>query len=419
MTIRIALIGAGQRGMHSLAPYALKRPNEVRFVAVAETDEGRRARFAAQHDIAPERQYASWQELLAEPGLADALLICTSDNAHYEPTMAGLRAGYPILLEKPMSPSPLETLRMAEEAERLGKLLMICHTMRYVPYFVTLKRLVEEGRIGRIVSIQWNENVGFWHQAHSFVRGNWRNTAESSPMILAKCCHDMDMLQWLVDSPCAKVSSFGGLAYFREENAPPGSTERCTDGCAVEAECSFSALKQYYNVKTGWPQHVVSAEATLEARMKALREGPYGRCVFRCDNDVVDHQVANLVFENGVTVAFAMTAFTTEDARSFKIMGTEGEIRGHTERNEIEVLQFSGKRELIKHPIAEGGHSGGDYGVMAEFARLLRHGNYAGSRTGAAISARSHMIAFAAEQSRLSGRTVEIDEYMEHWRMQA
>ncbi|TBL81365.1 Gfo/Idh/MocA family protein [Paenibacillus thalictri] len=409
--LQAALLGAGRRGMFAYASYALKRPDEIQFVAVAEPDEERRQMFARQHGIPPERQFASWEELLAEPRLCEALLICTQDRMHFEPTMKALEMGYHILLEKPMSHDPLESILLAEEAERRQRILTICHVSRYDTYYSEVKALLDTGVIGRIMSIQWTENVGFWHHSHSFVRGNWRNSDETSAMILQKSCHDMDLLQWFVGEECTSVSSYGSLSYFRPENAPKGSTERCTSGCEVEHECSFSAIKHYYNEDdTGFPM-AVCLTPTLEARLKAITEGPYGRCVFRCDNNVVDHQVVNLVFDNEATVSFTMSAFTTENTRTFKIMGTSGEIRGHHQNNEIEIRHFSGKTELIRPKRFEGGHGGADFLIMREFVRQVRRGDLNG-KTPAAVSARSHIMAFAAEHSRLTGQTVNLNHYM-------
>jgi predicted dehydrogenase len=409
--IEAALIGAGRRGMFAYASYALKRPNEIKFVAVAEPDDERRALFAKQHGIPEDMQFSSWDELFQRPQLCEALLICTQDQQHYEPTLKALEKGYHILLEKPMSTTPWEAIRMAEEAERLEGILTVCHVSRYDMYYQTLKQVLDSGAIGNIMTIQWTENVGYWHHAHSFVRGNWRNSKLSSPMILQKCCHDMDVLQWLLNSECTHVSSFGKLSYFKEENAPAGSTARCTDGCAVEHECPFSAIKLYHNEQTSGFPTVVSLEPTLEARMKGLKEGPYGRCVYRCDNDVVDHQVVNLNFANDVTVAFTMTAFTTENTRTFKIMGTAGEIRGHHEKNEIEIKRFNGKCEVVKPPRVEGGHSGADYLIMRDFVKQVHDGDIQG-KSSAQESARSHMIAFAAEHARITGTTVDMKEYI-------
>lgn len=413
--IEAALLGAGGRGMFAYASYALKRPSEIKFVAVAEPNEERRLKFAKLHDIPPERTFSRWEELLEQPQLCRALFICTQDADHFAPTMKALDVGYDILLEKPMATDPVEALQMAEKAERLGKLLTVCHTMRYSPFFSKLKELTDSGIIGRIMNIHWTENVGYWHQAHSFVRGNWRRSDETSPMILAKCCHDMDMLQYIVGAACRKVSSFGSLSYFKEENAPEGSTARCTDGCKVEHECAFSAIKWYHNDKDQWPQNIVALTPTREARWQALLEGPYGRCVFRCDNNVVDHQVVNLEFDNEVTVAFTMSAFSTDNTRSFKIMGTGGEIRGYDDWNELEIIRFSGERHTVRPLEIEGGHSGADTMIMIDFIHQLESGDREGKSSGT-VSARSHLIAFAAEQSRLTGKTIDMEKYVQSLR---
>jgi predicted dehydrogenase len=410
--IEAALLGAGGRGMFAYASYALKRPNEIKFVAVAEPDDEKRERFAKEHGIPPERTFARWEDLLDEPRICRALFICTQDADHYAPSMKALDLGYDIILEKPMATSPQESLEIARKAERLGRALSVCHTMRYSNYFSKLKEVVDSGIIGRIMNIQWTENVGYWHQAHSFVRGNWRRKDETSPMILAKSCHDMDMIQHIVGGECLKVSSFGSLSFFKAENAPEGSTKRCTDGCKVEHDCPFSAIKWYYNEKDEWPQSIVSLTPNLETRWKALKEGPYGRCVFHCDNDVVDHQVVNMEFDNEVTVSFTMSAFSTDNTRSFKIMGTAGEIRGYDKLNELEIIRFSGERHKVQPEMVEGGHGGADTKMMMDFVRQLEQGDGPGKSPGL-VSAHSHLLAFAAEHSRMTGQTVTMSEYVE------
>jgi predicted dehydrogenase len=409
--IQVALVGAGTRG-NAYAEYALQHPHEVQFIAVAEPNEERRRRFAKEHNIPEEKQFTTWQELLIQSQLCEALLVCTMDREHYGPTMAALDKGYHILLEKPMSYDPLETLNIAEKAEQTKRILNVCHSMRYNPYSHELKRLIDSKAIGDIMTIQWTENVGAVHYVSSFVRGNWRNSKESSSMILQKSCHDIDMFQWLVGSKCTEVSSFGKLTYFRKERAPEGSTERCTDGCAVEQVCPFSAIKNYYNTKPGGLQYRVSIEQTLEAKMKAIKEGPYGRCVFHCDNDVVDHQVVNLLFDNDVTISFTMSGFTHNGDRTFKIMGTEGDIRGSRNKNEIEINRFGEKPERVYPQQVQGGHHGSDVLIMRDFVHQVRKGELQG-RTSAAVSAQSHMITFAAEYSRVTGKTINLDEYTE------
>ncbi|RLC55290.1 MAG: gfo/Idh/MocA family oxidoreductase, partial [Chloroflexota bacterium] len=241
------LIGAGNRGHDAYGAYALRHPDEIRFVAVAEPHDIRRARFAQAHGIPPERQFHTWEDLLALGKIADAALICTLDRMHVEPTLAALEAGYDVLLEKPMATTVADCVRLVQTAERTGRLLQICHVLRYTPFFSILHDIVASGRLGDIITVEHRENVTFWHMAHSYVRGNWRNSRIESPMILAKCCHDMDILFWNL-GPVKRLSSFGSLIHYRAEKAPPGAPARCTDGCPHQAECPWSAPRLYLDL---------------------------------------------------------------------------------------------------------------------------------------------------------------------------
>ncbi|MBO9606244.1 MAG: Gfo/Idh/MocA family oxidoreductase [Paenibacillaceae bacterium] len=427
-TIKTAVIGAGGRGS-LYAGYALHYPHEMEITAVAEPNPARREAFRQRHGLAPQACHADWRDLLAGPRCADALLICTQDTMHYEPTIRALEAGYHVLLEKPMSTVPAECVDMGERAKRHDAVFAICHVLRYTVFFATLKRLLDEGRIGQLVTIQHNENVSYWHQAHSYVRGNWRNSAQSSPMIVAKCCHDMDALLWLAGADCELVSSFGSLAHFRPEHAPAGATARCLDGCAAADECAYYAPRHYLTANVGWPTSAISDDPSYEARLRALREGPYGRCVYACDNDVVDHQVASLQFANGVTAAFTMSAFTYDNDRTIKLMGTKGEIRGAMGKGELEIVEFAtGHRQTIALRVpdnGQAGHGGGDFVLMADFLRQVRErvarqergergdGGGQGGRTSADKSVQGHLMAFAAERSRLENRVVRLEEFFE------
>jgi predicted dehydrogenase len=407
------LIGAGSRGMFSYGPYAVANPSELAFVGVAEPDAEKREKFGGAHDIPDTMRFASWEDILAKPKMADAALICTQDQMHFGPSLQALKKGYHLLLEKPMATDPVQCIKLGEISRKYDKIFSICHVLRYAPFFSTLKKLLDEGRIGRLISIQHNENVGHWHQAHSFVRGNWNNSKKSSPMILAKSCHDMDLLLWLTGSQCLKVSSFGSLKHFRKENAPKGAPKRCTDGCPVEPHCPYSAKKLYLSPNIDWPTNVISVDLSLAQRQKALKEGPYGRCVYQCDNDVVDHQVVNIEFASGVTVAFTMCAFTKDISRTIKCMGTLGEIRGHMGRNELEIQSFNSESiEILKPKTIEIGHGGGDYFMMRDFVRLIQQGQTKDNLTSADISIKSHLMAFAAEKSRLENKVVFLEEYI-------
>lgn len=409
--IRFAVLGAGARG-HVYGDYLLRHPEAGSVIAVAEPDPVRLVRYAGKHSRAA--RFQSWEELLDARPKADAVIIATQDRQHTAPALRALELGYDVLLEKPMSPVPAECMALAAAAERHGRILTVCHVLRYTPFMQAVKEIVGSGAIGRLVSIQWTENVGWWHMAHSFVRGNWRRSDQSSPMILAKSCHDLDLLHWFAGADCLRVSSFGALSHFRPEQAPAGAPQRCTDGCPAEAACPYSALKIYLPPDApGWIIGPLNAGPSPEGRLQALKEGAYGRCVYHCDNDVVDHQVVNLEYAGGVTVAFTMVGFSREINRTGKLFGTEGEIRINLERNEIEVNDFRGRRTVITPATLAGGHGGGDTGLMGAFLRQLRTRDE--GLSPARISAETHLLAFAAEESRLTGRTVDFREYVKQY----
>ncbi|MBO9610668.1 MAG: Gfo/Idh/MocA family oxidoreductase, partial [Paenibacillaceae bacterium] len=281
--ITAALIGAGQRGEGAYASYALAYPDEIQFVAVADMDPVRRERFKQAHSLPEHHAYDSWEQLLDGPKLADAVLICLQDQLHFEPAIRALEKGYHVLLEKPMATDPKECIVMGQYAEKYKRVFSICHVLRYTEFYKKVKQLITEGAIGQMVSIQHTENVEYWHQAHSFVRGNWRNSDSSSPMILSKSCHDMDILLWLADADCTKVSSFGSLTHFRKESAPEGAPLRCLDGCPVQDTCPYYAPRMYLE-RDDWVgsvlRKIVSNDPSDEGVLEALKEGPYGRCVY-------------------------------------------------------------------------------------------------------------------------------------------
>ncbi|MDC7289736.1 Gfo/Idh/MocA family oxidoreductase [Blautia schinkii] len=415
--VTAVLIGAGLRGDHAYSSYALSHPEEFRVVAVAEPDEKRRKEFGKKHHIPEAMQFDTYEKLLSLEKTADCAMVCTQDHMHYEPVMMALKKGYHVLCEKPMSPNPGEILRMGKMAEKYGRILSICHVLRYSPFFVKLKQLLDEKRIGQLMSVQHIEEVGYWHHAHSFVRGNWRNAEESSPMILQKCCHDMDILLWLVQSKCTRLSSFGTLTYFKEENAPKGAPLRCLDGCVHREECPYYAPAFYLEHPKAVADRLVYAvteDIRKENVIRALREGPYGRCVFHCDNTVVDHQVVNLEFENEVNVSFVMSAFTKECVRKINLMGTKGQITGNMDEGRIEVYDFvSGNTETIQIHSASTGHSGSDECMMRDFVRQVAEDGKSGGRTAAAASVESHLMALGAEQARLRGCTLDFSAWKE------
>ncbi len=415
--VEAVLLGAGQRGRESFGAFAQRHPHLLKFVAVAEPDEGRRRAFAEEHGIPAERQFASWEELLARPQLAALCVNTTMDRTHLPSSLAALEAGYHLLLEKPMAHTPEGCLAIVEAARRRRRIVQICHPMRYSAFYAKAKELLDAGCVGLPCVYLMTENVAYWHFAHSFVRGNWRRHDASGPLILTKTCHDMDLAVWLAGSEPRRVASMGELRFFRPENAPPGAPERCLDGCPAEATCPFYAPTAYLGSLTEWPVSVISLDKSYESRRRALETGPYGRCVFRCDNDVVDHQIVTVEFASGALLNFTVSACTSYCYRSLRVVGGEGELNGHFEREELRVERFIQgfyprvPTETHRVAAGEGAHGGGDWRVMRNCVRLVREENFAEADRSLAIALDGHLLAFAAEQARRSGTVLDFRVY--------
>lgn len=417
-TLKAILIGAGNRGA-AYTNIMAEMKDKFQVVAVAEPIESRRSSVRETHGIPQDMCFSDWRPLLALGKIADVAIIATMDKQHLEPTMEAIASGYDILLEKPVSPNPLECQKIADYAEEKGVKIVVCHVLRYTPLFIAIKKMIDEGRLGRIISINHEECVGNVHQSHSFVRGNWGNSERSSFMLLQKSCHDMDILQWLVGKKCRKIQSFGALSYFRKENVPEDAPEYCIDGCPKTDTCPYNAVKIYLDDKENtWFRTTCTREAepTDEMVEAALRNTQYGKCVFKCDNDVVDHQTVNLLFEDDITVTFTMNAFN-RGGRFIHIMGTKGELRASMacedapislydfETRESYEIPVNGKDGLIN------GHGGGDAGIVQSLYEYL-NGAYKGcSVSDIRTSVNNHLIVFAAEESRRTGTIVDFEAY--------
>ena len=409
------IAGAGSRGQ-TYASFALQHPDRFQVVGIADPKEWIHTRFAETHHLPPEALFNDWRELAAQPKMADMVIISTQDAMHAEPAIAFAKKGYAILLEKPMAPNLADCERIYAAVKESGGLFGVCYVLRYTGYTKALKKLLDEGAVGEIVSIQHLEPVGFWHQAHSFVRGNWRNSAESSSMLLAKSCHDLDWIRYIAGSKCLSTSSFGSLHHFKKSQKPvkAGAALRCT-ACNFEPECPYSAKKIYLgrlaSGETGWPVDVLTPNPTLESVSAALENGPYGRCVYECDNDVVDHQTVNLLFEGERSAVFTMTAFNSGGQRKTRIFGTRGEIYG--DGVFIEVSDFlSGEKRFIDTEASDatilGGHGGGDYGLIDAFVAAVAANDPSLILSGADDSIETHRMVFASEQARLEHRVVDL-----------
>lgn len=415
--LKVIVIGAGNRG-GTYTDYMTHMPEKYEVVAVAEPRDSRREYVQKKHNIPDEMCFTDYKPLLALGKIADIALIATMDRQHFEPAMMAIDLGYDLLLEKPITPTPEECIALTKHANEKGVKVVICTVLRYTFLFDKIKEIIDSGRIGKVMSINHEECVEFVHQSHSFVRGNWHNSKESSFMLLQKSCHDMDILQWLLGKKCKKVQSFGSLSYFRKENAPEGAPERCLDGCPVGETCPYNAVKLYLENESNWFRSAATklVKSSDEDVKKSLAESNYGKCVFHANNDVVDHQTVNMLFEDDVTVTFTMNAFNS-GGRYINIYGTKGEIRAALKGDHPIKVYDPVTKETEEIPCNAtdgilGGHGGGDAGIIVALYDYMTD-NYSGCAIPTiSESCYNHLITFAAEHARLTGAVVDVDDYI-------
>lgn len=426
--LKFILIGAGNRGQKYTK--LLCKEHGCELVAVADPTDVRREFIRDEYGVAEDMCFTDYKPLLALGKIADFAIISTQDQMHVEPALLAIEQGYDLLLEKPVAPTPEECLQISEAAQKKGVKIVVCHVLRYAPFFRVVKDLVDEGKVGKIMSIIHTEGVGNVHQSHSYVRGNWHNSKASANMLLAKSCHDIDIVQWILGDQCKKIQSFGRLSYFNKDNCPEGAPKRCIEGCPHSETCAYNAVKLYLeDEKNNWFRSAATGtvkpdNAEVE---KALWESNYGVCVFQSDNDVVDHQTVNMEFENGETVVFTMAAFNT-GGRRIRIMGTKGEICSE-DMDTIELVTFCeedknseyyGKRHTETFRVSErginqeitGGHGGGDDGIIQDICKYFGEGVATKSISDIDVSVLNHLVVFAAEQSRANDTVVDVDAYV-------
>ncbi|MBD3195296.1 MAG: gfo/Idh/MocA family oxidoreductase [Candidatus Lokiarchaeota archaeon] len=459
--ITAVLVGAGARGKDAYGKWALKNKDKIRFVAVAEPIQERREIFANEWNIPIEYQFSTWVKLLNDKvgTIADACLVCTQDQMHTAPALKALELGYHVLLEKPMATSEENCKKLVQKSEEMNKQLRICHVARYTTLFSKIKEAIKDGLIGQIINIEHSENVAYWHFPHGYVRGTWRRASESSPVILAKTCHDLDLLYWLVESKSKFVHSFGELTHYKPENTPKGAPDRCIEGCPIAEDCPWYSPRLYlhgkpiirimkrskkrrlrffaelllnhrtflkylsYLVKPlkkllewkRWPATVITEDLSYEGKMKALKEGPWGRCVYKCDNDVPDHQIVSIQFENGVTASMTMHGHSFLDGRWIRISGSKGTLMGKFTYGGEKLVyhdhRYVKDKVLWEMDITFEAHSDGDAGLMESFvSSLLNEDKQKEALTSARESLESHIMGFAAEKSRLEKIVVNMDD---------
>lgn len=398
------VIGAGQRG-NVYAPYANMFPNSLRIVGVSDINEFRRNKMGDGLSIEKSCRFGDWSEVFKREKFADIVFITLPDHLHYDSCMRALEMGYHVLLEKPAAQTEKECTDILKQSQKYNRIVAICHVLRYAPYFKALKETVDSGEIGELVSIQHLEPIERIHFSHSYVRGNWNNSRKSTPAVISKSCHDLDILRWIVGKPCKEVTAFGDLSYFKSSKAPEKAAKRCLD-CPIESQCAFSAKRIYYDWRTWLQVFDLSGDKQQQGEqiLSYLRTTDYGRCVFYSDNDQPDHFIMNMKFEDNVTASFSMEALTSYGGRRTRIMGTKGDIVG--DMQSFTVTDFlTGKQRKWSTDINDG-HGGGDWRLVRDLLLAVDRNDENLLTSSIAASIESHVMGFRGERSRLNG-TIE------------
>lgn len=413
--VTVICCGAGARG-NVYGNFAAEYPDEMKVVGVAEPIAVRNDRYAQKHQIPAENRFTTWEHVFNRPKFADAVLITMPDHLHYEPCMKALEMGYDVLLEKPMAQSEQECRDILKRVHQKQAIVGLCHVLRYAPYFVKLREIIHSGAIGELISIQHLEPIEHIHMSHSYVRGNWHNSKETTPIILAKSCHDLDIIRWIVGKPCSKITAMGGLKWFKSENAPEGTTARCADGCKAESSCPYSALK-IYKPNGGWnyvldmPEDASKHAAHIAEK---LRTTNYGRCVYHMENDQPDHYVCNMEFEGGVTANFSMEAFTGYAGRRTRVFGSMGDIVGDMDTFTVNDFKTN-KATVYDHSMIEdvanyknSGHGGGDWRLVRDWIQAVSRRDASLLTSTIDASIESHIMGFLADKGRLKGKVMSV-----------
>ncbi len=411
MKKKVSVIGLGNRGTEYMGFLKYFHSSKVEIYALCDIRRQALDDIAPKYSVPEDRQFISPADFFAQGVISDALIIATQDASHYEIAKQAILTGYKlILLEKPVSGVKAEYTELRDLAHENNVILIICHVLRYSNYYGKIKQIISSGAIGDIVTVNHTENVGYFHFAHSFVRGNWRDEFTSTPSILAKCCHDIDLIAWFVNSPCLSVSSVGSLKYFCKDNAPEGATPWCMGGCKAKKSCPYDAEKLYITDPFWKAKFIKYMKRTLTGKAKntkadvvnAVKTGDYGRCVFLADNNVCDNQLVTMAFENGASAVLNMNGFSHKMFRECHIIGTKGELVGYG--NKLKLHIFGGKTKKINTGFIPSGHVEGDIRLISGFVKILcGETSDLTDITTIEATVTSHDIALAAEQSRKNG----------------
>jgi predicted dehydrogenase len=408
--LKIAVIGAGVRGT-SLARKVVTSGMDAEISAVAEPDLLKRERFAEEFKLKKLYIFTGWEEMLSNPGNIDAAIIATLDNQHTDPALGCLSNGWHILIEKPLADTFKDCLQIVSLQKEMKRVIAVCHTLRFMEGYRKLKDLLSAGIIGELIHVEHMEAISNIRFAHNYVRGRWSQEKLNTFLLLHKCSHDIDFICWLFNEKCVSVSSFGSLKYFTRTKAPAGSTKRCTDSCSIESSCPYSALKIYVNGSPDeWPARDIDAPHNKESHLEAIKNGPYGKCVWHGENDVVDHQTVMMEFEGGATATCTLTGFSATNGRRVRLQGTRGEILFDEASGTISITEFYGNKNDIINITPPASYHPEDQDIVDEWISSVL--SAATVTVDAAEALRTHAVVFAAERSRIEKRTVYMNELL-------
>jgi predicted dehydrogenase len=407
--LRVAIIGAGVRGK-GLARKLSSSDLPVEIVAVAEPDDEKRKSFAIEFNLPDESTFSGWEDLVADFDECDAAVIATLDNQHTGPAIASLNHGWHILIEKPLSDNFEDCLQIVKKQEATNKVVAVCHTLRFMDGYRRVKQLIDSDAIGKIIHIEHMEGIGHFRFAHNYVRGRWAKEKNNTFLLLHKCSHDIDYINWLIEEPCERVSSFGSLKYFTPANAPAGSTKRCTDDCTIKDSCFYSALHIYVDGNLEeWPAKDICKIHTHDAHLEEIKHGPYGTCVWRSENDVVDHQTVMMEFKGGTTATCTLSGFSSTNGRRIRLQGTLGEILFDEATESISIKRFSDLKSKHIKITAPTSYHAEDQIIVDEWITAIVAS--ASVTVDAREALRTHAVVFASEISRIENRTVEMKDF--------
>ncbi len=427
--ITFVLVGAGNRA-EIYSELSLREPDRMKVVGLVEPDEEQMEKVRQRFDVPKENCFTKLEDFLKRPKFADAVFNGTMDQLHVPTSIPVLEAGYDLLLEKPFAVNEEETRRLVEVANRCKRKVYICHVLRYTPFYTAIKKQLDSGVIGEVLTIEMCEHVNYHHMVAAYVRGKWRSPKICmAPMLLAKSCHDMDIMMWMMNKTKPKsVFSYGSDIQFRPEMKPEGAGKRCMVDCPYNGSCRFSAEANYVATPR-WQQYVIREIKGMEKTSANMKESlrstnHFGACAWNFERDGnVDHQAVIINFENGVTGSFTMVGGAARSERNIHIVGTLGELKGTFEEAKFIIRKIAPYTKagyedtLIDLKVTgdmtgeQGAHGGGDRRLMSDFVDVMCGSEKPFSATELNDSTVSHLVVFAAERARETGlpQTLDLD----------